>query len=49
VPEKDVIILDISVDEAVKMIISGGIIGPENRHLLTETSPVQLSREEFIY
>ena len=49
VPEKDVILLNISVDDAVKMIISGGIIGPENRHLLTETSPVQLVREEFIY
>jgi uncharacterized membrane protein len=49
VPEKDVTILNISVDEAVKMIISGGIIGPEGRHLLTETPPVQLVREEFIY
>ena len=49
VPEKDVVLLNISVDDAVKMIISGGIIGPENRHLLTETSPVQLSSEGFIY
>ena len=46
VPEKEVIILDISVDEAVKMIISGGMIGPENRHLLIETSPVELPREQ---
>jgi uncharacterized membrane protein len=49
VPEKDVILLNISVDDAVKMIISGGIIGPEDRHLLTETSPVELSSEGFIY
>ncbi len=49
VPEKEVILLDISVDEAVKMIISGGIIGPKERQLLTETTPVEFSRQEIIY
>lgn len=41
VPEKEVILLDISVDEAMKMIVSGGIIGPEGRKLFAETTPVE--------
>ncbi len=41
VPEKEVILLDISVDEAMKMIVSGGIIGPEGRQLFAETTPVE--------
>jgi uncharacterized membrane protein len=51
IPETEAIILDISVDDAVKMIISGGMIGPANRHLLTGTgaAATQLSREEIIY
>lgn len=40
VPEAEVILLDISVDEAMKMIISGGIIGPEGRQLFVEPTPV---------
>lgn len=48
VPEEDVILLDISVDDAVKMIISGGMIGPVGRQL-AETSPVELSREQVTW
>ena len=40
VPETEVILLDISVDEAMKMIISGGIIGPEGRQLFVEPTPI---------
>ncbi len=32
VPQKDVIILDISVEDALKMILSTGIINPDNKH-----------------
>ncbi|MFQ5848423.1 MAG: DUF502 domain-containing protein [Candidatus Methylomirabilales bacterium] len=46
VPEKEVVYLNITVDEAVKMIISGGIIGPDDQHLFAEASPEDLSREE---
>ncbi len=51
IPESEATILDISVDDAVKMIVSGGMIGPANRHLLTGTGTpaTQLSREEVIY
>jgi uncharacterized membrane protein len=40
VPETEVILLDISVDEAMKMIISAGIIGPEGRELFIEPTPI---------
>lgn len=40
VPEKEVIFLDISVDEAMKMIVSGGIIGPD-RQLFVEPTPIE--------
>jgi len=40
VPETEVIVLDISVDEAMKMIISGGIIGPAGRQLFVEPTPI---------
>jgi uncharacterized membrane protein len=40
VPETEVVLLDISVDEAMKMIISGGIIGPEGRQLFVEPTPI---------
>lgn len=49
VPEKEVTYLNISVDEAVKMIISGGIIGPDIRQLFAEATPVNLSGEEITY
>lgn len=40
IPEKEVILLDISVDEAMKMIVSGGLIGPEGRQLFVEPTPI---------
>ena len=49
VPEKEVVLLDISVDEAVKMIMSGGIIAPEGRQLFVAPAPVELSREEVTW
>ncbi len=49
VPEKEVIYLNISVDEAVKMIISGGMIGPEDRQVFAEPSPEDLSGEEITW
>jgi uncharacterized membrane protein len=33
VPEEDVIALDISVDEAIKVIVSGGLISPSENEL----------------
>ncbi|MFQ5960319.1 MAG: DUF502 domain-containing protein [Candidatus Methylomirabilales bacterium] len=39
VPEKEVIFLDVSVDEAMKMIVSGGIIGPD-RQLFVDPTPI---------
>lgn len=48
VAENEVILLDISVDEAMKMIVSGGLIGPEGRKLFVEPTPVEMSREKVI-
>lgn len=36
IPEKEVIPLEMSVDDALKMVISGGIISPENLPLKTK-------------
>jgi len=48
VPEEEIIPVDISVDEAVKMIISGGTITPPDRKPLAETAqdltPEKISR-----
>ena len=33
VPEKDVKVLDIKIDDAVKLIISGGVILPEKKEI----------------
>ncbi len=48
VPEEDVIPLSISVDEAVKMIISGGVIAPPDHQPLVE-SPAEISREQITW
>jgi uncharacterized membrane protein len=40
VPEEDVIPLDISVDEAIKVIISGGLIAPSTGDLSPTSPPV---------
>ncbi|MFQ5658623.1 MAG: DUF502 domain-containing protein, partial [Candidatus Methylomirabilales bacterium] len=49
VPEDEVIPLSISVDEAVKMIMSGGIIAPADGelHAIEPSEPVDLPREEI--
>lgn len=48
VPEEEVTLLSISVDEAVKMIMSGGIIAPADGqlHATEPGEPVDLTREE---
>lgn len=44
VPEEDIIALDMSVDEAIKVIISGGIVSPP-AHVLPE-APLQETRAD---
>ena len=46
VPEEEIIPVDISVDEAMKMIISGGTITPPDRKPLAETAQ-DLTREKI--
>jgi uncharacterized membrane protein len=43
VPAKDVTYLDMSVEEAIKMVISGGIVTPPDRRTLEEQSKPQVS------
>ena len=38
VPSKDVVFLDMSIEEAIKMVISGGIVTPPDRRTLEEQS-----------
>ena len=46
VPEEEIVPVDMSVDEAMKMIISGGAIAPPDRKPLTETAQ-DLTREQI--
>jgi uncharacterized membrane protein len=43
VPAKDVTYLDMSVEEAIKMVISGGIVTPPDQRTLEEQSKPQVS------
>ena len=43
VPAKDVVYLDMSVEEAIKMVISGGIVTPPDRRPLEEQSVPKVS------
>ena len=36
VPRKDVIILDMNVEEGIKMVISGGIVTPKQKKIKTK-------------
>jgi uncharacterized membrane protein len=47
VPRKNVMILDMSVEEAAKMIISAGLVAPEQQHAgdVVPTAPAQPVRE----
>lgn len=48
VPKQDMIILDMTVEEAVKMVISGGIVTPPDRRPAeTRNKPVTGSRETW--
>ena len=46
VPEEEIVPVDMSVDEAMKMIISGGAIAPPDRKPLAETAQ-DLTREKI--
>ena len=46
VPEEEIVPVDMSVDEAMKMIISGGAIAPPDRKPLAETAQ-DLTREQI--
>jgi uncharacterized membrane protein len=43
VPAKDVVYLDMSVEEAIKMVISGGIVTAPDRRTLEEQSVPKVS------
>ena len=47
IPREDVIPLDMSVEEAVKMVISGGIVTPPDRRPLSEQKTSQTSAETY--
>ncbi len=47
IPREDVIPLDMSVEEAVKMVISGGIVTPPDRRPLTEQEAPKTSAATF--
>lgn len=47
VPDKDIVILDMSVEEAVKMVISGGIVTPPDRRSVIERATPQVSAETY--
>ena len=47
IPREDVIPLDMSVEEAVKMVISGGIVTPPDRRPLAEQKTPQTSAETY--
>ena len=47
IPREDVIPLDMSVEEAVKMVISGGIVTPPDRRPLAEQEAPQTSAATF--
>jgi uncharacterized membrane protein len=48
VPKEDMILLDMSVEEAIKMVISGGIVTPpDRRSTALKNNPVTGSRETW--
>jgi uncharacterized membrane protein len=47
IPRKDLVILDMSVEEAVKMVISGGIVTPPDRRSEAEQSSPAVSADTY--
>tara|TARA_A100001037_G_scaffold12421_1_gene11659 strand:+ start:125 stop:331 length:207 start_codon:yes stop_codon:yes gene_type:complete len=47
VPRKDVVFLDMSVEEAVKMVISGGIVPPPDRRPAAEQDVALVSADTY--
>ena len=47
VPRKDVVFLDMSVEEAVKMVISGGIVTPPDRRPAAEQEVALVSADTY--
>ena len=47
VPCKDVVFLDMSVEEAVKMVISGGIVTPPDRRPAAEQDVALVSADTY--
>ncbi len=47
VPSKDVVLLSMSVEEAVKMVISGGIVTPPDRRTEEEKSKPVVSADTY--
>jgi uncharacterized membrane protein len=47
VPAKDVVYLDMGVEEAIKMVISGGIVTPPDRRPLAEQSKPKVSSRHY--
>ena len=41
VPRRDIVILDMTVEEAIKFVISGGIVAPPPRPKLPEAAPLE--------
>jgi uncharacterized membrane protein len=39
VPRRDIVILDMTIEEAIKFVISGGIVAPPKRPRLAESAP----------
>jgi uncharacterized membrane protein len=47
VPSKDIVILNMGVEEAVKMVISGGIVTPPDRRSAAEKATPRVSAETY--
>jgi uncharacterized membrane protein len=47
VPKDDVVSLDMSVEEAIKMVISGGIVTPPDNRSLVERERSQVSAKTY--
>ena len=48
VPRKDIIVLDMSVEEAIKMVVSAGIVPPTQRQPVDTTSAIKVGTEELV-
>ncbi|MDX1482924.1 MAG: DUF502 domain-containing protein [Alphaproteobacteria bacterium] len=47
VPQEDVVVLDMTVEEGIKMVMSGGIVTPEDRRPLEVRNTPQVSGKTF--